>query len=106
MNMVCFRILSWSLLLTMPLSVETLPPMEFWLVSIAYPLFFPLHSFHFCYFYQFQHSPILNLLQALLYSHFELVLGDADWLAARLKTSLASDPMEDILGTVLFVGLV
>ena len=39
--------------------------------------------------------------QALLYSHFDLVLGDADWLTARLKTSLATDPMEDILGMYL-----
>ncbi len=45
--------------------------------------------------------PVLHdfiLPQALLYSHLELVLVDADWLTARLKTCLATDPKEDILG--------
>lgn len=36
--------------------------------------------------------------QSVLYSHFELVLVDADWLIARLKTELDTTPSEDILG--------
>ena len=49
------------------------------------------------------HSTVISLIpihnfQSVLYSHFELVLMDADWLIACLKTELDTTSSEDILG--------
>ena len=37
--------------------------------------------------------------QAVLYSHYELVLTDAEWLITRLKSGLVPDPVGEIFGT-------